>query len=192
MPDSRRHHPHNPTSPFGHSPSELLLELEVLRGRTAHKIRPVDVPVFLIGSDVDCDLVLGDPQFPEVHCCLRQTGDAVVLRHLGFQPEITVNGQAVTKATLSNGDRVRTGPYEFQINLRHQLVAGSDAPAKIEVQPATSDRVEDVSGSEKVKALLQDIRTELFPARERLRIFEESESHEYGASQGWPARRASS
>ena len=50
--------PHYPTS----SPK---VQLEIVRGQARHKIRPVDVPVFLIGTAEDCDMVLGDFQFPE-------------------------------------------------------------------------------------------------------------------------------
>ena len=43
------------------------VEIEIVRGRARNMVRPVTVPVYLIGAANDCDLVLGDPQFSEVH-----------------------------------------------------------------------------------------------------------------------------
>ena len=42
------------------------VELEIMRGQARRRVRRVAAPIFLIGTANDCDLVLGDPRFPEV------------------------------------------------------------------------------------------------------------------------------
>jgi pSer/pThr/pTyr-binding forkhead associated (FHA) protein len=91
--------------------------LEIRRGTAKRRLRPVPGPVFLIGGSAECDLVLADPQFPEMHAYLLVSENGVSLRHLGLGPEITVNGRAVEAVELLDGDRLRTGPYEFRLHL---------------------------------------------------------------------------
>merc|ERR1711964_370100 len=97
--------------------------LEILRGRAKSKIRPISMPTFLIGSATDCDLVLGDSQFPAVHTYLRLSPREVSVRHLGFLPTLYVNGTPVASvpAPLTNGDVIRTGPYEFAVRIEEFL-----------------------------------------------------------------------
>jgi hypothetical protein len=73
--------------------------------------------VYLAGSAADCDLVLGDMQFPDAHFYLLVGRGTVSLRHLGESPEITVNGRVATATRLLDGDRIRTGPFEFLLHL---------------------------------------------------------------------------
>jgi len=91
--------------------------LEIVRGRARRRVRPIITNAFLIGSADDCDLVLGDPQFPEAFCYLRRSAQGVSLRYLGSGPEVTVNGEPVTTADIRHGDRIRTGPYEFRVQI---------------------------------------------------------------------------
>jgi len=95
------------------------VELEITRGRVRNRIRPMRGTTFLIGSGRDCDLVLGDPQFQELHSYLLLGPEGLVLRHLGFAPELTVDGRPVRKVVLWNRARIRTGPFEFRVHIRH-------------------------------------------------------------------------
>lgn len=120
------------SSPDPHLPTGLpIVHIEINRGRARQRMRPVSVPVFLIGSATDCDLVLGDLRFPEVHTYLFRTARGVLLRHLGAGPEVTVEGRLVRSARLHDGDRLRTGPYEFRVHIDHSPMAdaydGADA-----------------------------------------------------------------
>jgi hypothetical protein len=108
--------PHLPT---GGGKRELPhVELEILRGRAQNLVRPVKVPAFLIGSALDCDLVLGDHRFPEAHSYLLLSATEVALRWLGVGPEVGVNGEAIQKTQLRDGDHLQLGPYEFRISIR--------------------------------------------------------------------------
>ena len=110
------HNRHNIAAPH----FQIILpevRLQIVRGRARHKIRKVCHSAFLIGSGPDCDLVLGDPQFADVHSCLLVTPRGVAIRHLGFEPILTVNGMPANKMELRHNNRIRTGPYEFRIHI---------------------------------------------------------------------------
>jgi hypothetical protein len=93
------------------------VELEIRCGRSQQRLCAVRSPAFLIGAAYDCDLVLGDPRFAEVHSYLFVSPARVTVRHLGFGPGLSVAGQDVTWATLQHNDELRTGPYEFRVRI---------------------------------------------------------------------------
>jgi len=107
------------TSTFG---QHMLphVSLQIVRGQAREKVRHVTTPAFLIGSAPDCDLVLGDPQFPHVYAYLIVHTGGVLVRHLGFAPELTVNGRAAARVALRDGDRLRLGPYEFIVGIERR------------------------------------------------------------------------
>lgn len=94
-----------------------VVELEITRGQARRRVRKVEVPVFLIGTADDCDLVLGDPQFPEVHSYLFLSAEGVWIRRLGSEPAISVEGRLVKSAQLCDGDHMRMGAYEFRVSI---------------------------------------------------------------------------
>lgn len=98
-------------------PFDGSIRLEISRGSAHNPVRQIDKPVFLMGTAYDCDLVLGDLQFPEVHAYLFATSQGVRLRHLGDGPIISVDGRVVRSADLRDGDRIRTGSYEFRVSI---------------------------------------------------------------------------
>ena len=53
-----------------------------------------------------------------MHGYLLLGAQGLVLRHLGFEPELTVNGRPVRKTVLWNQARIRTGPFEFRVHIR--------------------------------------------------------------------------
>lgn len=110
------HNQHPLPGPHFH-PSLPNVRLEIRRGRARNLIRPIKEPVYLIGAARDCDLVLGDPQFPEIHAYLFVNEAGVSIRHIGHGPEITVDGTAVRNAPLEDGQRIRTGPFEFYVGI---------------------------------------------------------------------------
>ncbi len=137
------------------------VELEMTRGRGQQRVREVRGAAFLIGTASDCDLVLGDPQFAEVHSYLLLSPTRVTVRHLGFGPGLSVAGQDVTWATLRNDDELRTGPYGFRVRIewpagQPTCLMGSerqpDCPA---VYASDTQRVGD--------QLMSDIGGDLFP-----------------------------
>jgi hypothetical protein len=101
------------------------VQLEITRGRARDRIRQVPGHTFFIGSGSDCDLVLGDDHFPELHSYLLLTPQAVVIRHLGRPPGLCIDGRPHSRATLTDQTQIQIGPYEFTIH----IVAGQQ-PAR--------------------------------------------------------------
>ena len=111
---------------------EDRVSLEIVRGRARRKLRPVAVRAFLIGSAGDCDLVLGDSRFPEVHAYLLRNQPQVTIRWLGVGPVLMVNGRAaVDSEPLADGDAIQTGPYEFRIRIEPQAALAVDRVSPI-------------------------------------------------------------
>jgi hypothetical protein len=93
------------------------VQLIVRRGETRRRVRPVTGPVYTMGTSEECDLLLGDQQFAELHCYLCVREGRVSLRQVSAAPLITVNGRELRWGELAHGDRIRTGPYEFQLQI---------------------------------------------------------------------------
>jgi len=145
-------------------PTLLLPEvnLEIVRGQARQRLRPVAASAFLIGAANDCDLVLGDHRFADVHSYLFRRPGQVTLRRLGFEPELSVNGQVVDFVALSDGDRIRTGPFEFRIHITRSSVIGPDT-ARLRSTETPSHTL----AAEEVRRLLADVRA-TFPKANQL------------------------
>src|SRR4051794_26522508 len=100
------------------------VELEITRGRARNKVRRVDVPVFLIGSARDCDLVLADADFPEIHTYMYVNRGGVSVRRIAETPALVVDGREVQSATIVDGQKLQLGRYEFEVRI--------DRPVKVE------------------------------------------------------------
>ena len=90
--------------------------LEIRRGQAKNLNRTITEPVFLVGTSEDCDMVLGDQQFPAIHFYLLRRQGRTIIRPTVSQPELTLNGKPQrSAASVSPGDRIRTGPFEFVV-----------------------------------------------------------------------------
>ena len=85
-------------------PNRAAVELEITRGRVQQRVRAVRSKVFLIGAANDCDLVLGDLQFPEAYAYLFVNGHEVSIRRLGSGPGLLVCGEPADTAELFHLD----------------------------------------------------------------------------------------
>lgn len=111
---------------------KLEVALKIERGNAKNNVRNIAGPVFTIGSALDCDLVLGDAQFPSYHSYVYLRGNRVSLRYMGFGPELTVNGREFRWGELRDGDRVRTGPYQFAVSIAP--IAGEPADDVVQAE----------------------------------------------------------
>jgi hypothetical protein len=171
---------HKPSSPHDrrhqsgpHFPSTLpQVRLEIRRGKARNLVRKVFGPVYLIGRARDCDLVLGDEQFPEAYAYVFVSDPAVTLRRLGAGPDLTVNGRVVQNVELRDGDRIRTGPFEFHVRIVWPLCAEDSRADRPEERrrPEISEYQEEMV-ERRVAALLSDIRQAMFPPKVGLRVF---------------------
>ncbi|GAA4424332.1 FHA domain-containing protein [Bremerella cremea] len=109
-----------------HDRSGKEAALFISRGQANQRERRIDSAMFTIGSGSDCDLVLGDDQFPELFAYVLRTHDGYRIRCLTPEPVLTVNAEDAIATRLEEGDRIRCGPYEFRF---HQLAASPSRPA---------------------------------------------------------------
>ena len=148
--------------PGPHFRSSLpVVELEIVQGKARSLTRQVQGPVYLIGTAADCDLVLGDLQFPEVFAYLFLTERGVSVRRLGTGPVLTVNGRLVQSTPLFDGDVLSTGRYQFcpRIQWIHNAKPGlrnssEDPVRKVATEQAIAE-VNDLLCS--VRRALQDL-----------------------------------
>ncbi|MHB8970244.1 MAG: FHA domain-containing protein [Pirellulaceae bacterium] len=122
------HNRQTPRWPYSF-PEMPLVELLITVGRARQRIRRVTGPVFLIGSSMDCDLILGDALVPSVHCYILLTPQGVRLRHLGAPPEIRVNGQPLDVAKLEDRDEIAVGQFSFMARIQWPVPDQSPRPA---------------------------------------------------------------
>jgi hypothetical protein len=106
------------------------LVLEITRGRTRFRRRPVTHSRYLIGAGVTCDLRLGGDRMPALHSIITIAGREIALEAIAAEPGLTVNGRLVRNALLHDGDMIGIG----EVELRARLEAGH-APAAVE-QPS--------------------------------------------------------
>ncbi|MCE9544092.1 MAG: FHA domain-containing protein [Planctomycetia bacterium] len=122
----RSHDPHNISAP--HYLAKLpQVDLEITCGRARNRVRRISESTYIFGAGRECDLVLGDPQFEEVHGYFLLGPHGVTLRHLGFEPELTVDGRPVRDVALWNQARIRTGPFEFRVHIQPVDLSGTIA-----------------------------------------------------------------
>lgn len=102
-------------------PARPAIWLEITRGRVRHPMRHVNGPIFLIGSAPDCDLVVGDPAFPENYAYLLVHDNEVTIRRVADAPELLINDSAVERATVEDGDRLALGDFEMVLNIKRSI-----------------------------------------------------------------------
>lgn len=169
---------HNRQSPRGpHYPtSSPKVQLEIVRGQARRMFRPVEVAVFLIGTAEDCDMVLGDSQFPEAHLYLLTTEEGVSLRWLGVGPEVTVGGRPVSTTQLQHDDCIRTAQYEFRIHIQPPGETKTDRSRPWRQTGRSGQSIDSPDALSTVQNLLEDIRDCMFPQSAPLRLYVEPDS----------------
>jgi hypothetical protein len=143
-----------------HNPSGLpKVTLEILRGRARNLVRLVNVPVFLIGSSSDSDLVLGDLSFPETYAYVFVRADGVSIRYLGEGPQLLVNNEAKSATQLTDGVKLSCGTYEFLVRVQEpDRVGDNKRRARLRTLRASEAHIDD-EGADEVFALLQQVRS---------------------------------
>ena len=103
-------------------------------------IIPLHRPVILIGRHLECDARIDSPKISRRHCCVAIAYDRVVIRDLGSQNQIRVNGQVVEEACLQSGDEVALGPLLYRLEPIEERRTGSPSrsnrPASVVTTPA--------------------------------------------------------
>lgn len=120
-------------------PSGLVLE--ITRGRTRHRQRPVNGPRFLIGAGVTCDLRLGGDEIPALHSIVTVDDSGVHLEAISPVPALLVNGRVVRETRLDDRDVIHIGEVELLAHLSTgRLQTQAEVPVAATVVVSTADR----------------------------------------------------
>ena len=68
----------------------------------------------VVGRHHSCDLVIPHGSVSARHCQLHFDGEAHILEDLGSTNGTFVNGERITRRTLTEGDRINTGPVALE------------------------------------------------------------------------------
>lgn len=134
--------------------------LEITRGRTQHRVRPIRSDRFLIGSGEWCQLRLGGDT-PALHSVLVNKNGMLTIEAIASEPALLVNGQCVESAELHDGDELSVGSISMILHgesdgLADPLMQPIDIEALLALdQPAES--IPELSASEIVDRLEIDM-----------------------------------
>ena len=156
------------------------MSLEITRGRVQQRVRPIAGKVFLIGAASDCDLVLGDLQFPEAYAYVFVSGSRVTIRRLGSGPELLVCGEPVETGELFHGDLLELGPFELRVLIDEAPRDSRHDDEECDSFSAALRQSAELAGAiHEVRMLLVDVRRAFADESPVLRLYHEvAESHE--------------
>jgi pSer/pThr/pTyr-binding forkhead associated (FHA) protein len=178
------------TSPSG-PPAPPHVSLHIVRGQARERVRHVNTPAFLIGSASDCDLVIGDLQFPRVSAYLIVHSSGVFARHLGFEPEMIVNGRQATRVALHDGDRLQLGPYEFIVGIERRRTDPEHGRSSLGSLPVGAlnrlARESDTDVVATVSRLIEDVRQALGLAPRAIPLVAVARNRPFAAGPGLAA-----
>jgi hypothetical protein len=158
-------------------PPAPRVSLEITRGRVRERMRQIPGKVFLIGAASDCDLVVGDLQFPEAYAYVFVSGSNVSIRRLGAGPALVVCGEEVDSAELFHGDLIEMGPFELRVVIDHPPRRGrTDRPGSTWQPRDADDDSDEESAVDEVRSLLADIRQVLAEDSASVRLYCEPDS----------------
>lgn len=130
------------------------LWLEVRRGLTRSRRRPIRSQRFLIGAGSNCQLQLGGEEIPILHSILLVNEEGAHIDALVSTPELLVNGVPQRTADLKHGDVFSIGRFEFAVNVPDGTVLSQ---AVAEELPLTEiGNLEEMSAAELVERIEQE------------------------------------
>ena len=151
-----------------------LLTLEISRGRTQFRRRPVWDKRYLIGGGKRCHLRLGGDAMPTLHSILLVEEQDIWLDAVADTPPLFVNGEIERSVRLADGDAIRIGTFEFTIRRNPSTVSPKPHFSRDADNICSPDEVAaadpaNLSATDLVALLEQDIElVEEFEASRRL------------------------
>ncbi|MEZ6032668.1 MAG: FHA domain-containing protein [Planctomycetaceae bacterium] len=132
-------------------PRDAVAFLRIADSDARFPIRPISEGSFLIGHGTACDLRLGDHEVPALHSILRVTSTSASIALMAERPELVVNGEAVSRAVLCDGDLVEIG----DVRLVFRFVSDKAQSGSARALSTVSDEFEtavDVASSTELSA----------------------------------------
>ena len=96
----------------------------ILSGPMKGTVRLMNVAAFTVGRSPDCELVIvQDPKCSRQHAQISSSGHGSQVQSLNDRNLVLVNGQAIERADLNDGDVLTFGETEVQFNLTSATAA---------------------------------------------------------------------
>jgi hypothetical protein len=105
----------------------MPFQLTIAEGQESGKAFTFEQPAITIGRTDECDVVLYDPGVSRQHARIFSEGPSYFVEDMGSANGTKVNGLAVKKQQLSEGDSVALGAVVFRFS--EQVKATNGAPA---------------------------------------------------------------
>jgi anti-anti-sigma regulatory factor len=167
--------------------------LIVAKGKKQGMPIPIEVDLFLIGSDQMCQLRADHESIGEQHCALVRRERKVFIRDLNSGESTIVNGDTIPGSVewpLHAGDLIEIGPLKFMIQFQEKGLSQRDLEewalkcldldstrkitAMDRLDAATSDHGSTVDASSAASAILDRLSAQRGIVKGRLRISRES------------------
>jgi pSer/pThr/pTyr-binding forkhead associated (FHA) protein len=114
------------------------VKLFVVEGKNAGQKIAVPGPKFFIGRAEDCHLRPASPEISRHHAVILVEDGYVAVRDFGSKNGTFLNGERVRgEHELKNGDRIRLGPLEFDVELAVE-VGGKKKPKVKSIEEAAA------------------------------------------------------
>ncbi len=126
----------------------MEVKLIVVGGKSAGQKVPVAGPKFFVGRAEDCHLRPSSDLVSRHHAVILVEEGFVAVRDFGSKNGTFVNGEQVrTERELKNGDRLKIGPLEFEVELAVD-VGGKKKPKIHSIQEAAARTVQSADDGE--------------------------------------------
>jgi pSer/pThr/pTyr-binding forkhead associated (FHA) protein len=118
----------------------MEVKLVVVGGSHAGMAIPIPGPKFLIGRGEGCQFRPQNKLISRNHCAILVQENSVTIEDAGSRNGTFVNGEKIQQRELKNGDRVKVGVFELQVELSASL-EGKKKPKVHNVQEAAARTV---------------------------------------------------
>ncbi len=118
----------------------MEVKLVVIGGKHAGTAVPVPGPKFLIGRGDGCQFRPQSKLVSRKHCAILVQESSVAIEDFGSTNGTFVNGEKIQQRELKNGDRIKVGVFELQVELSASL-EGKKKPKVHSVQEAAARTV---------------------------------------------------
>ena len=126
----------------------MEVKLVVLGGKNQGREIPVTAPEFLIGRSEECQLRPSSDRVSRKHCAIRlQEGRVTVVDFKSTNHTFVNNEQVTSERELKNGDRLKVGVLEFEVQFAVSL-GGKIKPKVHTIQEAAARTVQTTSSKE--------------------------------------------
>ncbi|MGD0519335.1 MAG: FHA domain-containing protein [Thermoguttaceae bacterium] len=128
----------------------MEVKLVVIGGKNQGREIPVTEPEFFIGRSEECHLRPSSDRVSRKHCAIRlQEGRATVVDFKSTNHTYVNGEQVTTQRELKNGDRLKVGVLEFEVQLAVS-VGGKTKPKVHTIQEAAARTVQSTAKEDEI------------------------------------------